>query len=69
MAKTPSLVWAQRREKVFVTFQCLETTDVSVTLSDGLLRCAIMPGSYSKKPVLATRLLAPVAEAVVPRVR
>jgi len=37
MAKTPSLVWAQRREKVFVTFQCLETTDVSVTLSDGLL--------------------------------
>ena len=37
MAKTPTLIWAQRREKVFVTFECLATEKVNVTLSDGLL--------------------------------
>jgi len=37
MAKTPTLVWAQRVEKVFVTWECLSTKDVSVTLSEGLL--------------------------------
>lgn len=37
MSQVPALIWAQRREKVFVTFECLETTDVSVTFSDGLL--------------------------------
>ena len=36
-AKTPTLIWAQRREKVFVTFECLATEKVNVTLSDGLL--------------------------------
>ena len=37
MAKTPSLIWAQRVEKVFVTFECIGTENVNVTLSDGLL--------------------------------
>ena len=37
MAKTPTLIWAQRVEKVFVTWECLSTKDVNVTLSEGLL--------------------------------
>ena len=37
MSKTPTLKWAQRREKVFVTFECISSKDVIVTLSDGLL--------------------------------
>jgi hypothetical protein len=37
MPQVPALIWAQRREKVFVTFECLATEDVSVTFSDGLL--------------------------------
>ena len=37
MATVPALIWAQRREKVFVTFECLATDKVNVTLSDGLL--------------------------------
>ena len=35
--KTPSLIWAQRVEKVFITWEMLSTQDVSVTLSEGLL--------------------------------
>jgi hypothetical protein len=35
--KIPSLIWAQRREKVFVTFEMVATEKVNVTLSDGLL--------------------------------
>ena len=35
--KIPSLIWAQRREKVFVTWEMLSTTGVSVTFTDGLL--------------------------------
>lgn len=37
MAATPNLIWAQRREKVFVTFECLDSKDVKVTFADGLL--------------------------------
>ena len=37
MSKTPTLIWAQRVEKVFVTWECLATKDVNVTLSEGLL--------------------------------
>ena len=34
---TPELKWAQRSEKVFVTFECLETSDVTVELTEGLI--------------------------------
>ena len=37
MAKTPTPIWAQRVEKVFVTWECLSTKDVNVPLSEGLL--------------------------------
>ena len=37
MATTPTLIWAQRREKVFVTWESVSSTDVNVTLADGLL--------------------------------
>ena len=37
MSKTPNLIWAQRAEKVFVTFEMINTKDVTVTLSEGLL--------------------------------
>ncbi len=33
----PNLIWAQRREKVFVTFECIDSTNVNVTFADGLL--------------------------------
>lgn len=33
----PKLIWAQRFDKVFVTFEQLNTTDVKVTFSEGLL--------------------------------
>ena len=35
--RIPTLMWAQRREKVFVTFECINAKDVNVVLSDGLL--------------------------------
>ena len=35
--KIPNLVWAQRQKKVFVSWQMVDTSDVTVTLSDGLL--------------------------------
>lgn len=34
---TPTLVWAQRVNKVFVTFEMLGTSNVKVSLTDGLL--------------------------------
>ena len=37
MSKTPTLIWAQRVEKVFVTWECLATKEVNVTFSEGLL--------------------------------
>ena len=37
MSLTPPLIWAQRREKVFVTFECLGAENVNVTFADGLL--------------------------------
>ena len=33
----PNLIWAQRREKVFVTFESIDSKDVNVTFADGLL--------------------------------
>lgn len=35
--RTPVLIWAQRHDKVFITFECIGTKDVDVTLSAGLL--------------------------------
>mmetsp|Transcript_21853 Transcript_21853/g.55615 ORF Transcript_21853/g.55615 Transcript_21853/m.55615 type:complete len:209 (+) Transcript_21853:40-666(+) len=37
MSKTPTLIWAQRVEKVFVTWESLATKEVNVTFSEGLL--------------------------------
>ena len=37
MSQIPALIWAQRREKVFVTFECIGTEEVNVTFADGLL--------------------------------
>ena len=37
MANIPSLKWAQRREKVFVTFECVDSKESSVELTTGLL--------------------------------
>ena len=34
---TPELKWAQRVDKVFITFECLDTKNVSVELTDGLM--------------------------------
>ena len=34
---TPTLIWAQRYDKVYVTFEMLKCTDVSVTFTEGLL--------------------------------
>eukprot|EP00965_Chrysotila_dentata_P222889 6193247-Pleurochrysis_carterae.AAC.2 len=34
---TPTLVWAQRYEKVFVTFEMIKCENVSVEFSEGLL--------------------------------
>ena len=35
--KTPTIIWAQRVEKVFITWEMLSTKDVNVTLAEGLL--------------------------------
>ena len=35
--QTPTLIWAQRLEKVFVTFDQLSCKDVTVQFSEGLL--------------------------------
>jgi len=45
MSKTPSLIWAQRVEKVFITWECLNTKDINVTLSEGLLSIEGTDGS------------------------
>jgi len=37
MTTIPTLKWAQRSEKVFVTWDAVDAKDVKVTLSDGLL--------------------------------
>ena len=34
---TPNFIWAQRKEKVFVTFEKISTKNVNVTLDDGVL--------------------------------
>ena len=35
--KIPTLKWAQRREKVFVTFECVGLETCDVTFAEGLL--------------------------------
>lgn len=37
MTATPTLVWAQRVNKVFVTFEMIGTSNVNVSFTDGLL--------------------------------
>lgn len=47
--KTPTLIWAQRVDKVFVTFECLTTKDVKVTMTEGLLSLECSAGADTYK--------------------
>lgn len=49
MSKIPTLKWAQRAEKVFVTWECLNVTEVNVTLSEGLLTVEGKEGDVAYK--------------------
>ena len=49
MASTPTLKWAQRVDKVFVTFEVQAAKDVSVVLSEGLLSIDAKAGSTTYK--------------------
>ena len=49
MTATPTLVWAQRAEKVFVTFEQVGTKNVQVTLSEGLLSIEAEAGGKTYK--------------------
>jgi len=49
MTSTPTLKWAQRVDKVFVTFEVQAAKDVNVVFSDGLLSIDAKAGSTTYK--------------------
>ena len=49
MTSTPTLKWAQRMDKVFVTFEVVGAKDVNVVLSDGLLSLDAVAGGTTYK--------------------
>lgn len=49
MTSTPTLIWAQRVNKVFVTFECCGSKNVKVSLTDGLLSIDAEAGDKTYK--------------------